>query len=104
MPSFLAPWESSESPLLPWVGESPIPFLTPTGSPDNKLGHLNPESSCQGIVAELSSFKSLVMNESSPTPLAESSSGFGHQRQVGMTQTEEHATTNGSSMWRPLRC
>lgn len=50
--SFLAHREKSESLPLPWLCEVPIPFLTPTGSPDNRLGNLNPESCCQDIAAE----------------------------------------------------
>lgn len=42
MLSFLAPWESSESPHLPLVWESPIPFLTPTGSPGQQTGQFEP--------------------------------------------------------------
>lgn len=42
MLSFLAPWESSESPHLSLVWESPIPFLTPTGSPGQQTGQFEP--------------------------------------------------------------
>lgn len=49
--SVLTRWEKSESLPLPLFERVSIPFLTRTGSPDNKLDNLNLESCCQDIAA-----------------------------------------------------